>query len=63
MKPSERLAELSLILPPVASPVGSYVPAIRSGHMIYTSGQLPFRDGRLARLGKVPDDVSVDCRR
>jgi len=60
MKPSERLAELNLSLPNVASPVGSYVPALRSGQHIYTSGQLPFRDGQVVVKGKVPGDVSVE---
>ncbi len=60
MKPSERLAELTVSLPPVAPPVGSYVPAIASGSFVFTSGQLPFRDGKLARTGKVPADVSLE---
>lgn len=60
MKPSERLAELNLVLPNVAAPVGSYVPALRSGNHILTSGQLPFRDGEVICSGKVPSDVSVE---
>ena len=60
MKPSERLAELNLVLPNVAAPVGSYVPALRSGNHILTSGQLPFRDGEVICKGKVSSDVSVD---
>ncbi len=60
MKPSERLQELKLALPAVAKPVGSYVPAIRSGTMVYTSGQLPIRDGKVIYTGKVPGDVSVE---
>ena len=60
MKPSERLAELNLVLPNVAAPVGSYVPALRSGNHIFTSGQLPFRDGEVICKGKVPSDVSVE---
>ena len=60
MKPSERLAELTVPLPPVAPPAGSYVPAVRSGSFVFTSGQLPFRDGKLARTGKVPADVSLE---
>ena len=59
MKPSERLTELSIELPAVATPVGSYVPAIRSGNQIITSGQLPFRDGAVVYTGKVPGDVST----
>lgn len=59
MRPSERLAELGLALPAVAAPVGSYVPAKRSGSHVLTSGQLPFRDGAVVYTGKVPGDVSV----
>lgn len=47
-KPSEKLAELGVTLPPVATPVGSYVPAMRVGNLVYTSGQLPLSQGRLA---------------
>lgn len=55
MKPSEKLAEMNLSLPVVAAPVGSYVPALRSGNHILTSGQLPFRDGKVVYTGKVND--------
>jgi enamine deaminase RidA (YjgF/YER057c/UK114 family) len=51
----ERLAELGLVLPPVAAPAGSYVPALRTGSLVYTAGQLPFVDGRLPTTGKVGD--------
>ena len=50
-----RLAELGLELPEVAAPVASYVPAVRTGRYVYTSGQLPFVDGVLAGTGKVGD--------
>jgi len=60
MVPSRRLVELGLTLPATAAPVGSYVPAIRSGPYVFTSGQLPFRDGKLVYTGKVPGDVSVE---
>ena len=60
MKPSEKLKELGLTLPQVAAPIGSYVPAVRSGQLIYTSGQLPFVDGQLHCAGKVPNDVTVE---
>lgn len=60
MKPSERLAEMKLTLPAVAAPVGSYVPAIRCGNTVMTSGQLPSRDGKVIYTGKVPGDVTVE---
>ena len=52
-----RLAELGIRLPPVAAPVASYVPAIRTGSLVFTSGQLPFVDGGLRRTGKVGGSV------
>ncbi len=60
MTASERLAELKLTLPKVAAPVGSYVPAVRSGQYVFTSGQLPIRDGNVIYAGKVPGDVSLE---
>jgi enamine deaminase RidA (YjgF/YER057c/UK114 family) len=49
----QRLAELGLKLPEVAAPVAAYVPAVISGNHVYTSGQLPFIDGKLPATGKV----------
>ena len=60
MTPEERLAELGLGLPPVAAPVAAYVPAVRTGSYVFTSGQLPLRDGTLIRTGKVGAEVSPD---
>ena len=57
---AERLAALGLALPPVAAPVAAYVPAVRSGSYVYTSGQLPFVDGKLPATGKVGDGVTQD---
>ena len=48
-----RLAELGLSLPSVAAPVAAYVPAVRAGDLVWTSGQLPLVDGVLAETGKV----------
>lgn len=48
-----RLAELGLTLPEVATPVAAYVPAVTTGNYVYTSGQLPFVDGKLPEAGKV----------
>jgi enamine deaminase RidA (YjgF/YER057c/UK114 family) len=58
--PSARLAELGITLPPVAAPAGSYVPARRSGNLVFTAGQVPFVDGKLAATGKVGAAVSAD---
>src|SRR5277367_5350931 len=56
--PAERLAALGLSLPPVAAPVAAYVPAVRTGSYVYTSGQLPLADGKLQGTGKVGDGVA-----
>jgi enamine deaminase RidA (YjgF/YER057c/UK114 family) len=58
MSATERLAELGLTLPPVAAPVAAYVPAVRSGGYVYTSGQLPLAEGKLQGTGKVGDTVA-----
>lgn len=49
----QRISELGYELPEVAAPVASYVPAVTSGHYVYTSGQLPFIKGELPATGKV----------
>ena len=46
-KPSDKLKALGISLPDVATPVGSYLPALRVGDLVYTSGQLPLHEGRL----------------
>jgi enamine deaminase RidA (YjgF/YER057c/UK114 family) len=57
---SEQLAELGIELPEVAKPVAAYVPAVRSGSFVYTSGQLPFVEGTLAATGKVGGELSPE---
>ena len=59
-KIDDRLAELGLALPDVAKPVAAYVPAVISGNLVFTSGQLPFVDGVLPATGKVGADVSAE---
>ena len=63
----DRLAELGLAVPPGPAPVAVYVPAVRTGSYVYTSGQLPLRDGQLLLTGKVGGEVSAeeayDCAR
>jgi enamine deaminase RidA (YjgF/YER057c/UK114 family) len=58
--PEEKLAELGLSVPEVARPVAAYVPALRSGNHVYTSGQLPMRSGELMTTGKVGGEVSPE---
>jgi enamine deaminase RidA (YjgF/YER057c/UK114 family) len=55
----ERLAALGLVLPEVAAPLAAYVPAVRTGNYVYTSGQLPSVQGRLLGTGKVGAEVDV----
>lgn len=59
MSAEETLQSLGLRLPPAPKPVGSYVPCVRTGNLVFVSGQLPMRDGKLIAAGKVPADVSV----
>ena len=58
--PEERLAELGLSVPEVAKPVAAYVPAVRSGNYVFTSGQLPMRSGELMTTGKVGGEVTQE---
>jgi len=54
-----RLAELGITLPAVATPVAAYVPAVRTGSLVFTSGQLPFVEGALAATGKLGAEVDA----
>lgn len=58
--PSARLADLGIELPEVVAPVAAYVPAVRTGNLVYTSGQLPMTAGKLPVTGKVGADVSAE---
>jgi enamine deaminase RidA (YjgF/YER057c/UK114 family) len=55
-----KLAELGLALPVAAKPVAAYVPAIRTGNIVFTAGQLPMVDGALAKTGKVGGEISIE---
>lgn len=57
---SARLKELGIIIPQVAKPVAAYVPAMQTGNLVHTSGQLPFVEGVLVETGKVGGEVSVE---
>ena len=58
--PLARLGDLGLALPPVVPPVAAYVPAVRTGAYVYTSGQLPMVDGALPVTGKVGGTVTAE---
>lgn len=60
MSIEQRISELGLSLPPVATPAGAYVPAIVSGNLVFTAGQIPLVDGQLMATGKVGAEVSAD---
>lgn len=60
MSASARLAELGIELPGVVAPAGAYVPAVRTGNLVYTAGQVPMRAGELLRTGKVGADVTPE---
>ena len=59
--PEETILQLGLELPAVPNAVGAYVPTVRAGQVIYTSGQLPTVAGKLTAAGKVPADVSLEA--
>jgi enamine deaminase RidA (YjgF/YER057c/UK114 family) len=61
-KPSERLKELNLTLPPVGKPVGAYVPALRHGDLLLLSGQIPIKEGKVAYTHNVgaPDGRTLE---
>lgn len=65
--PEERLADLGLSVPDVVPPVAAYLPAVRSGAMVYTAGQIPMRDGSLVATGKVgagvTQETAYECAR
>jgi enamine deaminase RidA (YjgF/YER057c/UK114 family) len=67
MTVEETLNGLGLALPAVAAPAGAYIPAVTTGDLVFTAGQLPFVDGALPATGKVgagidPDDAAAFAR-
>lgn len=60
MSASVRLKELGITLPDVAAPLASYVPAVRTGNLVYTSGQLPIEAGGLVATGKVGSEITLE---
>ena len=57
---SARLADQGIKLPDVVKPVAAYVPAVRTGNLVYTAGQLPIMEGQLTVTGKVGIDVTPE---
>jgi enamine deaminase RidA (YjgF/YER057c/UK114 family) len=60
MSVEQKLAELGLTLPSVATPAGAYVPAVISGNLVFTAGQIPLVDGTLMATGKVGNEISPE---
>ena len=60
MSREEQLRALGLELPPAPKPVGAYLPAVRTGNLLFVSGQLPLKDGKLMATGHVGREVTLE---
>ncbi len=60
MTPEEKLKSLGIELPDAPKPLGSYVPFVKTGNLVYLSGMLPLKDGKLIKTGRVGEAVTVD---
>ena len=60
MTPEEKIKSLGIDLPEIPKPLGSYVPFVRTGNLVYLSGMLPLKGGRLLKTGRVGEAVSLD---
>jgi enamine deaminase RidA (YjgF/YER057c/UK114 family) len=60
---NQRISDLGIVLPQVATPAGAYVPAVMSGNLVFTAGQIPLVEGKLAATGKVGKDLSAEQAR
>ena len=60
MSIKEKISSLGLSLPTAAAPVAAYAPAVKSGNLVFTAGQLPVVDGKLLKEGKVGRDVTAE---
>ena len=56
----KRLSELGIVLPTPAKPIANYVPWVRTGNLVYISGQGAMKDGKLEYTGRVGDTLSID---
>ncbi|MCL4491100.1 MAG: RidA family protein [Nitrospirae bacterium] len=57
--PEDKLKELHISLPGAPKPLGSYVPCVQAGNLLFLSGMLPLRDGKLSRTGRVGESVTL----
>ena len=60
MNPKDRLGAMGIELPTVPMPVGSYLSAVRTGNLLFLSGILPLRQGKLAKTGRVGKEISLE---
>lgn len=60
MSANQRIGDLGIVLPQVVAPAGAYVPAVISGSLVFTAGQIPMVDGKLVATGKVGTEISVE---
>jgi enamine deaminase RidA (YjgF/YER057c/UK114 family) len=60
MSPEDKLKEMGIELPEAPAPLGSYVPCVQTGQLLFLSGMLPLRNGKLIRTGRVGDNVTVE---
>ena len=60
MSIADRLKELGIDLPPVPKPLAIYLPAVRTGNLVYIAGQLPTRDGAVVNPGRLGVDVTIE---
>jgi enamine deaminase RidA (YjgF/YER057c/UK114 family) len=58
--PEEKLREMGLEVPPIPPAAGRYVPAVRTGNLVFCSGQGPYADGSMKFIGRVGDTLSVE---
>jgi enamine deaminase RidA (YjgF/YER057c/UK114 family) len=63
VSPEEKLKELGIELPEAPKPLGAYVPCVQTGSLVFLSGMLPLRDGKIPRTGRVGEDVTIDQAR
>jgi enamine deaminase RidA (YjgF/YER057c/UK114 family) len=56
----EKLAELNIILPIPPKPAGSYIPVVKTGNLVFVSGQIPMKDGQVQFKGQVPTSISIE---
>lgn len=60
MSPEDKLKKLGINLPEIPTPLGSYIPVLQTGNLIFVSGILPLIQGKLTRQGKVGKDINLD---